>query len=205
MYMRVILVMFCALLALLAGCSSGGSHLDLRSASGFQLRVLPETFEAGSSADFSLSQSPDGDNTVIEIKASNAVDLKAAYIAVSYDPAAWVPTNVEATDAIAGSEDRLELSDIRTAGTVYAGQVAIHPQLAAGLSGTATIASPSRRACSLPPAAAASLPFRMRVQRSCSMTRERRSYAGATTARAITTRTAKPTLRTSRRSRRASG
>jgi hypothetical protein len=133
-------VVFALLLTVLASCGGSGSHLENAAASGFELTVLPESFAAGGSAKLSLSEHADGEVTVVEVRAEDAADLRAAYFAVSYDPDLWVPTNVEITDAIAAQDERLELSDFHEAGKVYSGQVAAHPETAAALTGSAVIA-----------------------------------------------------------------
>jgi hypothetical protein len=135
---------------------------------GFELQVLPDTFIAdNSTAVFALAATPEesaGDRSnavTVTISARKAIDLRALYCDLRYDPARYSPVSVEhlawdngllstglpARGALDGDDlagdadgDMLTLEVLSDPGVVHIGQVLANWDQRAGLSGDAELA-----------------------------------------------------------------
>ncbi|MCB1187189.1 hypothetical protein KDL29_08500 [bacterium] len=136
---------------LLSACGGSGNQITDNLAAGqdapreFSLRVLDESFLGSSRADFSMVLREDADTVTAVISIDEALDLRAAYINLDYDPARFSPLDVKAEGALANPADMLSLSLVDRPGTVAYGEVLINPDAAAGFNGSARLAEISFR------------------------------------------------------------
>lgn len=112
-------------------------------ASGFGLSVLPDTFNAaglaGGSAEFSLSTVPAANGMEVVLRASSASRLRGILCGVRYDAQAWKPAASERGTALEALGQTLSLTYLDEPGTVWHGEVLVHPVQQAGLYGDAEL------------------------------------------------------------------
>ncbi|MCH7472097.1 PKD domain-containing protein [bacterium] len=140
----------------LGGCAGGnaGEVADLpnrnlpepdRLAGQFDLNVWDESHFDGARADgYSLLVSERGGETVVIVSVSGAVELKALYFDLGYDPERYRPIKVEPGGALDGGDgwdDLLTLEVFEERGRVYYGQVLARYQEKDGFSGSGVLAS----------------------------------------------------------------
>lgn len=134
-------------LAFLAGaCGAVGDtgYGSGASDSGARLELLPETYIAGGNADaIQLTERRSGSGMELQIKASDALALKALFATVSYDPDRFSPAGVEFSPELAPEGESLKLQLAGTPGQVQLGAMLTRPQDrgAAGFSGDGVLAT----------------------------------------------------------------
>ncbi|MBN2082700.1 hypothetical protein JW859_10920 [bacterium] len=107
---------------------------------GFELSVSPDTYlTEASSARFVLdvAEQTGPDAIAVTISTENAIDLRALYCELHYDPARYSPAGVEHLD---WAEDLLTLDVATEPGVVYVGQVMANWDERTGLNGDAELA-----------------------------------------------------------------
>lgn len=145
-------------LSLLAACSgapsSGGPAGDLppRDAEGFALQAADSSFACGGHADFSYAASDSADGVVLDVSATAATGLRAAYFELYYDPAQFTPVAAAPTGLLSGSmapelagpaaapEGLLALAVLDRPGVVHYGEVLAHWDQRSGFSGSGVVA-----------------------------------------------------------------
>ena len=131
------------------GCSSPGPApaLVARPAADFTLKV-PGADLVGQAGTGNLRWYQAGADTVVEVVLDGAVDLKAFYCEVGYDPGSFTPVAAKATGlletAAGGVTGRqvqlLEVADLGSDGRVSHGQVLAGYEQLAGFTGSGTVA-----------------------------------------------------------------
>ena len=130
------------------GHSIGRSQVDSTAAK-MRLDVLPESFLDGPEVgDFDVAIERAAQGLEAQISVTGARGLKACYFRLEYDPLAFEPYAVLTGTALASGGglattqgELLELAVLTEPGTVHHGQVLIHPETKAGLTGDGVLAT----------------------------------------------------------------
>lgn len=136
--------------ALLASCGAfdppvirAHDAASSRNGSGFSLLVLPETFSAeglaGGSSEFRLSTRPAAGGMEAILSAGSASHLRGVLCGIRYDARAWTPVASEKGTGFDSVGETLALTYLEEPGTVWHGEVLVHPAEQAGLSGDAEL------------------------------------------------------------------
>jgi len=131
---------------------------------GFKLSVLEDCLLDNGQSRFELQVTEEGAETVVEINAAGASNLKALYCDLAYDPEQYTPAGMSATGLLGDSEDVLELAVTSDRGEVHYGQVLANWNDRPGFAGEGTLAvarfvrgsAPGTKLVSTPPTSAAS-------------------------------------------------
>jgi hypothetical protein len=130
---------------MLSSCGGGkvaeGLDLQSREPRDFSLRVLEESYFNNSSAQFRLEVIEDSDSITASIHVEDALDLRAAYVELSYDPRFYAPRDVDAAGILAPAEQLLSLSVSEVPGLVAYGELLINPDESPGYSGSGLLAT----------------------------------------------------------------
>jgi hypothetical protein len=110
---------------------------------GVTLRVWPESFAGGGSAHVSALASPlNAGGQRLEISASQASELTALFVTVSYNPAAWHVLDARATGLLAsGAGQLVELAAPAEPGKLDLGQVLVHADQVPAFNGSGVLAT----------------------------------------------------------------
>src|SRR5690606_27725559 len=100
------------LAAALAACGAAKPGTEgPQPARGFSLRVLPESFAMGGSAEFRMHVEQDARRAIASIEADNARALSHAYLEIAYDPSQWTPLEAGSSGLLGGDALTLLASD----------------------------------------------------------------------------------------------
>lgn len=134
-----------ALLAALLGCGTqniGAGGSPSRDSAAFKLDVLDDSFVGGASAaGFDISVEDYGRDVMVSIKAEQAVDLKALYASLEYDPARYRPLTAGPARSLPAAEHYLSLDVKSERGRMWYGQVLSNYEWRSGFSGDGVLAT----------------------------------------------------------------
>lgn len=134
-----------ALLAALLGCGTsnvGTGVIPSRDVAAFKLNVLDDSFVGGASAQgFDLTVEDYGQDVMVSIKANAAVNLKALYASLEYDPARYTPLTAGPARSLPGTENYISMDYLKDSGRMWYGQVLTNYEWRAGFSGSGTLAT----------------------------------------------------------------
>ncbi|MCB1219291.1 MAG: hypothetical protein H7A35_05405 [Planctomycetales bacterium] len=104
MYRLITLLQASLLAIMLAACGAAGPGPEQSAgAKEFSLRVLPESFAMGGSAEFRMSVERDAERAIVSIEAANAKALSHAYLEIAYDSSQWTAGEADSAGLL-GSE-----------------------------------------------------------------------------------------------------
>jgi len=135
-----LLVLACVMLG---GCGGADNGLSPdHGVSGFELTVIPGTLVDGASAEsFDLNVDESGPQVAVTVDVTEAMGLKALYLTIGYDEAAYTPESVEVSDALGDEAALLSLDILDRPGEVHIGRVLTRFEDRPGFSGSATLAT----------------------------------------------------------------
>jgi PKD repeat protein len=138
----VMLTMLC--LGLLS-CGGGGGAKGLLEFSGdpdrFTLKVLDESgLGEALAGEFTLQRSSEGEDVILEVLAEDALDLRAFYFEIEYNPGRYSPQSAKRS-MLLGTVGVLELAVLDRPGRLSHGQIIARPDEHSGFSGDGTLAS----------------------------------------------------------------
>jgi hypothetical protein len=134
-----------ALLTAMLGCGTQNVGIPAspgRDTAAFKLKVLDDSFVGGASAsDISLKVEEFGQDVMVSITATKAVDLKALYVGIDYNPEAYRPLTAAPAMSLPGKADYISMSYLKDRGTMWYGQVLTNYEWRPGVSGDAVLAT----------------------------------------------------------------
>ncbi|MEZ5339602.1 MAG: PKD domain-containing protein [bacterium] len=123
------------------GGGGGGQFAFTGDPERFTLNVLEESaLGEALEGDFSLRRHDEGEQVVLELEARDALDLRAVYYEVEFNPNLYTPISAERSTLL-GSAGVIELAILDQPGLLTHGQLLIHPMQHPGFSGDGVLAT----------------------------------------------------------------